>query len=548
MAAARVIHRCTQCTRTTPRWAGRCPGCGSWNSLAEEVVTTRRSVLRPLGSVAGPDGAFGAGWGDGEQAGFPPGAQRPAGFARSVSPPVPLALAGALEPPAPVRTTGLAEVDRVLSGGLARGSVTLLGGEPGVGKSTLVLQIAQTMASAGATVLVHAAEEGAAQVRARATRLGASPPGLLLSTGEDLDGLLAAVGATGRSCAGVPGEGESEGDRPGRLPGGIGLPGGTAPAGDGPAERGTEAGATVPDVLIVDSIQTVAHPEVAGPPGSVAQVRACAATLAEMARRCACAVVLVGHVTKAGSLAGPRTLEHLVDTVLSFEGDRHHALRFLRVLKHRFGPAGEVGLFEMCAAGLRGVDDPAELLLGDRRPGVPGSVVLPLVDGHAANLVEVQALVTRPVSAREMRVAPRRAAQGIDGGRLAMILAVIDRHLAHSFAGVDVFVSTVGGVRATEPAADLAIAMALVSAASGDPVPEGVAICGEIGLAGEIRRVASTERRLAEAARIGFGRAIVPAPAPPAPVDLVATPVSTLQEAVAALWAGRPAKRPGVDW
>lgn len=410
------------------------------------------------------------------------------------SSPRPLATVAAKDPDT-VRplSTGLDEIDRVLGGGLLPGSVTLLGGSPGMGKSTLILQVADRMAAAGALVLLHSAEESAGQVHARALRIHALAPRLLLSTGTDVRRLLFFA----------------------------------EPAAGGP-EGAAGAG---PDVVVVDSIQAVSCPEIHGPPGSVAQVRASATALAAAARRSHCAVILVGQVTKGGELAGPRSLEHLVDTVLSFEGDRHHALRVLRVLKHRFGPAGEIGLFEMTGDGLSGVEDPTELLLGDRRPGFAGSAVLPLADGRTITLVEVQALVAKAATA-----VPRRSSQGLDAGRLTPLLAVLDRHASTKLGGMDVFVSVVGGLRAVEPAADLATAVAIVSAASGRPVPSDAVVCGEVGLAGELRRVGRVDRRIAEAARVGFRRAVVPPPPPPGADGIAMVVVDTVREALEALW------------
>jgi len=264
-----------------------------------------------------------------------------------------------------------------------------------------------------------------------------------------------------------------------------------------------------PDVVAVDSIQTVADPGLGNAPGSVTQVRECAQRLVSLAKQRAVATVLVGHLTKDGSLAGPRVLEHVVDTVLSFEGERHHALRLLRAIKHRFGATGELGLFEMAGDGLRGVPDPSRLFLGDRLTGVPGSVVVPVLEGNRPLLVEVQALAA-PSSLPQ----PRRSAQGLDGGRLGLLVAVLHRRCQRSLAGADVYAVAVGGVRVTEPAADLAVGLALASAMDGRPLRPDVVACGEVGLAGEIRQVPHTVRRLAEAARLGFRRAVVPCSAP----------------------------------
>lgn len=381
------------------------------------------------------------------------------------------------------RPTGLGEVDRVLSGGLVAGSVTVLGGEPGIGKSTLVLQALAAMAGAGARALLVSAEESAPQVRLRADRLGALVPGLWLVSGSSLADLVSAVDDVR------------------------------------------------PDVLVVDSIQTVADPALGSAPGTVAQVRGCAQQLVALSKSRGMATVLVGHVTKEGSLAGPRVLEHVVDTVLSFEGERHHALRLLRAVKHRFGSTGELGLFEMVGTGLRGVPDPSGLFLGDRRPGVPGGVVLAAMEGQRPLLVEMQAL-TSPTSL----AMPRRSAQGLDAGRLALLLAVLDRRAGVRLSSADVFASVVGGVRVVEPAADLALGLALASAFTDRALPDDLVVCGEVGLGGELRQVAQSERRLAEAARLGFRRALVPASTPAGQEGLEVVRVGSLSAAL--VWAG----------
>ena len=378
--------------------------------------------------------------------------------------------------------TGLGEIDRVLGGGLVPGSVTLLGGEPGIGKSTLLLQALASLAGRGTRCLLVTAEESKQQVKLRADRLGAVSPNVWLVAETSLPSVLAAVDEV------------------------------------------------KPDVLVVDSIQTVYDPELGSAPGSVAQVRECAHQLVRAAKERDLSTVLVGHVTKEGTLAGPRVLEHVVDTVLSFEGERHHALRLLRAVKHRFGPTGELGLFEMADDGLRPVPDPSGLFLGDRREGVPGSVVVPAVEGHRPLLVEIQALVAPSGLAM-----PRRSAQGLDNGRVSLLIAVLDRRVGLSLAGADVFVSAVGGTRVAEPAADLAVALALASALTGMALPPHVVACGEVGLGGEVRQVGQTVRRLSEAARLGFRTAVVPSSAPDVPAGMEAIRVRSLAEAVARL-------------
>lgn len=383
------------------------------------------------------------------------------------------------------RATGIGELDRVLAGGLVPGSVTLVGGEPGIGKSTLLLQALANVAQTGSRALLVSAEESPQQVRLRAERLGTLGAGLWLVSETSLGGLLAAMDEVG------------------------------------------------PDVVVVDSIQTVADTALSAPPGSVTQVRECACRLVRAAKATdppGPAVVLVGHVTKEGSLAGPRVLEHVVDTVLSFEGERHHALRLIRATKHRFGPTGELGLFEMTGSGLVGVPDPSGLLLGDRRPGLAGAVVVPAMEGQRPLLVEVQALVTFTKAAM-----PRRSAQGLDGGRLALLLAVLERHCRLSLGSADVFASAVGGVRVVEPAADLPVALALVSALSGVAIPHDLVACGEVGLGGEVRQVAQVGRRLGEASRLGFRRAVVPSSSPDGPAGVELVRVANVNEALSAL-------------
>jgi DNA repair protein RadA/Sms len=452
MAKTAKRHRCIDCGSTTARWAGRCPTCGEWNTLVEEAQ------LGPL--------------------------VRAVDALDLSSMPVPLSSVDVSE--AMAVPTGVDEFDRVLSGGLVPGSVTLLGGEPGIGKSTLLLQVLAARAAAGHRVLLVSAEESAHQVRLRAERLGPVPPGLLILSATDIGTVIGAVVES------------------------------------------------APELVVIDSIQAVAigpanpgERRVSGVPGSVTQVRECADQLIGLAKSQQVATVLVGHVTKDGSLAGPRALEHMVDTVLSFEGDRHHALRLLLAVKHRFGPTGELGLFEMGDQGLNRVDDPGRLLLGDRLTGVPGGVVLPAVQGRRTLMVELQALVTPMGQAQ-----PKRSVVGLDGGRLVMTLAVLVEHAGLTVRDVDVFASIAGGIRVTEPAADLAVALAVTSAATGVALPADLAAVGEVGLSGEIRQVTNLPRRLEESLRLGFGRVVVPASTPGGPpgVDLIR--VESVAEAV----------------
>jgi DNA repair protein RadA/Sms len=446
MARPRTIYRCRECGGAEPKWTGRCSACHAWNTLDEEVERPAPAPgVAPLGGPATP---------------------------------LPIAEVDT-EAWAPM-ASHLGELDRVLQGGLVPGSVTLIGGEPGVGKSTLLLQAMAGLAKSGQRCLYVTAEESAQQVRLRAERLGALPPNLWLVSDTALPHVLGHVEAV------------------------------------------------EPDVVAVDSIQSVYDPSMASAPGSVAQVRECAHRLVRASKERAMASVLVGHVTKDGGLAGPRVLEHLVDTVLSFEGERHHALRLLRAVKHRFGSTDGLGLFEMTEAGLDGVPDASALFLADRRVGTSGSVVAPVLDGHRPLLVEVQALV-----AGSDLPTPRRSAQGLDSGRVALVLAVLEQHVKISLGKADVHSVVAGGVKTVEPGADLALALALVSAHRGTPVGDDVVACGEVGLGGELRQVHQTARRLAEAARLGFRRAIVPASAPDAAPGIEVLRAATLCDAVA---------------
>jgi DNA repair protein RadA/Sms len=450
VAKLKAVYRCAECGDSSPKWLGRCPSCEAWNTLVEELAETRPSASLALVAPGRP---------------VPIGEVDLGAFA--------------------ARSTGVGEFDRVLGGGLVPGSVTLVGGEPGIGKSTLLLQTLTAMASAGARCLLVTAEESAQQVRLRADRLGTLAPELYLVSETAIPYVLAHVDAL------------------------------------------------APDVLVVDSIQTVFDPDLGSAPGSVAQVRESAHRLVREAKERAMATVLVGHVTKDGGLAGPRVLEHVVDTVLSFEGDRHHALRLLRAVKHRFGSTQELGLFEMGEEGLTGVPDASGLFLTDRRSGVAGSVVVPTIQGHRPLLVEIQALVAATSAPQ-----PRRSAQGLDSGRLALLLAVLEQRLGVVLGPLDVHASAVGGVRVVEPGADLALGLALVSSSTGIPLPDDLVACGEIGLGGELRQVGQTARRLSEAARLGFRRAIVPASAPEPPAGVRVLRAATLADAIALAGCG----------
>jgi len=447
-----VSYACTACGTTSLRWVGRCGGCGEWNTLGPAPVRVHRPG-RAQASAAAPAVALREVSGD---------AARPL-------------------------STGVGELDRVLGGGVVGGSVTLVFGPPGIGKSTLLFQVLSSVAAAGADVLLASAEESLSQVSGRASRIGPVPRHLLALEGPDVGAIEAAV------------------------------------------ERHR------PAIVVVDSLQSVADPELAQPAGSLAQVRACVERLTRLAKSSGVPLLLVGHVTKDGDLAGPRAVEHLVDTVLSFDGDRHHALRVLTSVKHRFGPTGEVGIFEMRDDGLRAVPDPGPLMLGDRMAGVPGSVVVPVLQGRRPLLVEVQALLGPGPGGG----AARPLTLGIDAARASLLLAVLAcRTTVDVPPSAEFFVAAVGGITVAEPAADLAVALALASVVGQRPVPSELVAFGELGLAGEVRTVPGADRRLAEAHRAGFTRALVPASslgdaAAAAPPGLVLHGVRTLAEALA---------------
>lgn len=421
MALPRTAHVCQQCGYRAPKWLGRCPECEAWGSLVEETVA-------PASSARG----------------------RASGAAPTPWPDLPRAEGERT-------SSGIAEFDRVLGGGLVPGAVILLGGEPGIGKSTILLQVASRLAEEGREVLYVSAEESASQLRLRGDRLGVGSPNLRVLAETDVEAAI----ATAR---------------------------------DGRAQA-----------VIVDSIQAVRCAELASVAGSVGQVRESASRFVAYAKSTSVPVVLVGHVTKDGTIAGPRTLEHVVDTILQFEGDRHHAHRILRAVKNRFGPADELGVFAMTDEGLRAVDNPSEVFLAERPDAAPGSTVLPAIEGSRALLVEVQALVGEPMQGN-----PRRTALGIDAGRLALILAVLGRRAGLDVAARDVFVNVPGGIEVHEPAADLAIALSAVSSLTRRPLPARRVVFGELGLTGEIRSVSRVEARLKEAARLGFTSAVVP--------------------------------------
>ena len=437
---------CSACDYRCAKWLGRCPECGTWGAIVER--TAGAAGAEPLGALE------------------------------------PQALRDLAETPLARLPTGLGELDRVLGGGLVPGSVVLIGGEPGMGKSTLLLQAGAAVAGAGQRVLYLSGEEAASQIRLRAERLGAGGSELLVACDTDVERLIGAA----RSAR--------------------------------------------PALVVVDSIQSVRCAELGASAGGVAQVREAAARFVQLAKHGGIPVLLVGHVTKDGSLAGPRTLEHLVDAVIQLEGDRHHAHRLLRALKNRFGPTDELGVFRMAENGLVEVPNPSELFLGRRAVPAAGCAVLAAMLGSRPLLIEIQGLVGDPVQG-----SPRRTALGLDSTRLAMILALAQRVLGLELANRDVFVNAAGGAEVGEPAADLAVLAALVSAVRRRPLPGQWVVLGEIGLAGEIRAVGRVETRLREAARLGFTTALVPAGgAAPGVARIRSVAVETLEGAVGELF------------
>jgi DNA repair protein RadA/Sms len=452
--ATRPGYRCADCGHEVAKWVGRCPNCQAWGTI-DETAPARPALAKVAAGVPATPAR--------------PIAEVDLDSARAVS-------------------TGIAELDRVLGGGIVPGAVVLLAGEPGVGKSTLLLEVAHRWA-AGASPgpsLYITGEESAGQVRLRAERTDSVHPQLFLGAESNLSAVLGHVDAV----------------RPG--------------------------------LLIVDSVQTVHSPEAEVSPGGVTQVRAVTTALVGLAKERGLPVVLVGHVTKDGAVAGPRVLEHLVDVVLHFEGDRHSALRMLRGVKNRFGPADEVGCFEQRDDGIAEVPDPSGLFINRQETQVDGTAVTVMVEGKRPLLVEVQSLVMKTQMAM-----PRRSVSGLDSARVSMMLAVLGKHGGVHTGDHDVFAATVGGTKVHEPAADLAIALAIASSRRSRPLPSNLIVVGEVGLAGEIRRVSGVGRRLAEAARLGFDRALVPPDAGPLPKDVRATVVSNVSEALKIVEKGR---------
>ena len=444
-------HRCSECGWSAIKWVGRCGECQAWGTIVEvgavHVRTAAAAVVdRPAVRIGEVDSGR-----------------------------------------AQARTTGVSELDRVLGGGpeggLVRGAVVLVAGEPGIGKSTLLLDVAARAARADQRVLYVSGEESAAQVRMRAERIEAMARNLYLTAETDLSTVLAHIDQI------------------------------------------------QPDLVVVDSVQSIASGEIEGTAGNVAQIREVAASLIQVAKTRGISILLVGHVTKDGSIAGPRLLEHLVDVVIQFEGDRHSRLRLVRAVKNRYGPTDEVGCFDLSDIGIVGLPDPSGLFLSSRDLIVPGTCVTVALEGRRPLVTEVQALLSNTTAP-----SPRRTTSGLDASRVAMILAVLDKRANVPVRQADCYVSTVGGVRVSEPAADLAIALAMASSVSDRALPPGTVAMGEVGLAGEIRAVTGIPRRLAEAARLGFRTAIVPTGSmgsDPTPTGLKVIEISTIGEAVA---------------
>ena len=426
MAKARTQFICQNCGTVHARWVGKCEGCGQWNTIVEED---------PMGGIGGGPGKT-------------PKKGRPVALTT---------LSGEIED-APRIQSGISELDRATGGGFVRGSAVLIGGDPGIGKSTVLMQAAAALSRRKHRVIYVSGEEAVAQVRLRAQRLGAADTDVLLAAETNVEDILATLG---------------EGKRP--------------------------------DLVIIDSIQTLWSDIVDSAPGTVTQVRTGVQAMIRFAKQTGATVVLVGHVTKEGQIAGPRVVEHMVDAVLYFEGDRGHHYRILRTVKNRFGPTDEIGVFEMSDKGLREVSNPSELFLGERNAKSPGAAVFAGMEGTRPVLVEVQALV-----AATSLGTPRRAVVGWDGARLSMILAVLEAHCGVRLGQHDVYLNVAGGYRISEPAADLAVASALVSSLAGLALPSDCVYFGEVSLSGAIRPVAHIAQRLKEAEKLGFSQAVLP--------------------------------------
>jgi DNA repair protein RadA/Sms len=424
MAKEKTVYTCSECGGTSPKWLGKCTACHAWNTLIESVAENAAPTKNRFASLAAA---------------------------------APVQALCDIEATDFDRTpTGQDELDRVLGGGIVEGGVVLIGGDPGIGKSTLLLQALDTLQRGGMNALYVTGEESGAQVALRSRRLGIVGSQVKVMAETQLEKILATLEAQ------------------------------------------------APNIAVIDSIQTVYSDQLTSAPGSVAQVRECAAHLTRYAKSSGTAIVLVGHVTKEGTLAGPRVLEHMVDTVLYFEGDTHSSFRLVRAIKNRFGAVNEIGVFAMTEKGLKGVSNPSAIFLSQHSEPVPGSCVMVTLEGTRPMLVEIQALVDSGGPS------PRRLSVGLDKDRLAMLLAVLHRHAGVACMDQDVFVNAVGGVRITEPAADLAVMLSITSSLRGKPLPKGFIAFGEVGLAGEVRPAPRGQERLKEAAKLGFSVAIVP--------------------------------------
>ncbi len=469
MAKTRTQFICQNCGTVHTRWAGKCDGCGEWNTIIEED----------------PSGGIGGG----------PGKVPKKGRAVALT-----SLSGEIEE-APRIPTGISELDRVTGGGFVRGSAVLVGGDPGIGKSTMLMQAAAALSRLGQRVLYVSGEEAVAQIRLRAQRLDADKTDVLLAAETNVEDILATLA-------------------------------------DGPKR---------PDLVIIDSIQTLWSDTADSAPGTVTQVRVGAQAMIRFAKQTGAAIVLVGHVTKDGQIAGPRVVEHMVDAVLYFEGDRGHHYRILRTVKNRFGPTDEIGVFEMSDKGLREVSNPSELFLGERNEKSPGAAVFAGMEGTRPVLVEVQALV-----APSSLGTPRRAVVGWDSSRLSMILAVLEAHCGVRFSQHDVYLNIAGGYRISEPAADMAVASALVSSLAGIALPADCVYFGEVSLSGAVRPVAQTAQRLKEAEKLGFTQAVLPDSSPEMPKGTGGqwTGISSLPDLVARIAAagGKVAQEKNEDW
>ena len=456
MAKEKTIFTCSDCGGTSPRWLGKCPHCNAWNTLVEGVADSGAPGKNRYSSPQ---------------------------FQALASTADVMALSD-IDATDTARTpTGLDELDRVLGGGIVEGGVVLIGGDPGIGKSTLLLQALDALQRAGLPTLYVTGEESGAQVALRSRRLGLDGSRVQVLAEIQLEKILATLQTV------------------------------------------------QPAIAVIDSIQTVYSDQLTSAPGSVAQVRECAAHLTRAAKATGIAIVLVGHVTKEGALAGPRVLEHMVDTVLYFEGDTHSSFRLVRAIKNRFGAVNEIGVFAMTEKGLKGVSNPSAIFLSQHSEPVPGSVVMVTLEGTRPMLVEIQALVDSGGPS------PRRLSVGLDKDRLAMLLAVLHRHAGIACMDQDVFVNAVGGVRISEPAADLAVMLAISSSLRGKPLPKGFIAFGEVGLAGEVRPAPRGQERLKEAAKLGFSVAVVPkANAPKKPIEgLTIHAVERVEEAMNAV-------------